>query len=150
MTLITEKIPLDETGRVAHASGAASSYFSSFSFHNPMEGLRLTCQRFDYGNRKYENNTPIYDEANWLRAFKAKDWQFFRDRAGHALEHLRAEMRGEDDDGPGGNLGAIGWFVEVMAYVKKHDPVFYALIQGKEQQPSYEARIAEYFQKRGL
>lgn len=66
-----------------------------------------------------------------MKAFNARDVEFFRDRAAHALEHMLAEMRGEDDDGPGGNLGAVGWWVEVFAYVKKHDPELYGAIQGK-------------------
>lgn len=117
--------------KVAHGSGATSSHYSPFNFLNPFEGSQLTCQRFKEGNRKHEDNNPVYSEANWLKAFYARDVAFFRDRAGHALEHLIAEMRGDDDDAPGGNLGAVGWWQEVMAFVKKHDPYLYAAIQGK-------------------
>ncbi len=122
---------MEEDSKVAHSSGATSSHFSPFAFNNPFEGTKLTCQRFVAGNRKHENDNPVYAEANWLRAFKSRDVAFFRDRAGHALEHLIAEMRGEDDNDPGGNLGAVGWLQEVLAYVKKNDPFLYGAIQGK-------------------
>lgn len=122
-------------GRITHFSGAHSSHLSPFSFYNPFEGAKLTCERFREGNRKYENGTTVYAKMNWLKAFHAKDVDFFRSRAGHALEHLIAEMHGEDDNGPGGNLGAVGWWVEVMAYVRKHDPGFYAQIQGIDPRP---------------
>jgi hypothetical protein len=117
--------------KVAHSSGAASSHFSPFYFNPTFEGLKLTCLRYKEGNRKYENSGTVWAEANWLKAFKARDVQFFRDRAGHCLEHLIDEMRGKDDLDPGGNLGAIGWFQDAMAFVKKYDPFFYGAIQGK-------------------
>lgn len=117
--------------KVSHSSGATSSHFSPFSFFNPYEGTKLTDMRFAEGNRKHENDNPVYADANWLKAFNARDVKFFRDRAGHAMEHLIDEMRGKDDEDPGGNLGAVGWFQEVMAFVKKNDPFFYACIQGK-------------------
>lgn len=124
--------PVDpEMEKVVHASGAGSSHFSPYSFYNPFEGAKLTCQRFRAGNLKYENGTTVYADMNWLKAFTARDVAFFRDRAGHAVEHLIAEMHGNDDDGPGGNLGAVGWWVEVFAFVKANDPAFYAVIQGK-------------------
>ncbi len=116
--------------KVTHTSGSQSSHFSEFSFYNPFEGAKLTCQRFKEGNRKYEDSDTVYANMNWLKAFHAKDINFFRDRSGHALEHLIAEMHGDEDEKPGGNLGAVGWWVEIMAYVRKHDPVFYKAIQG--------------------
>lgn len=120
-----------EVSRVSHASGASSSHFSPFDFLNPFEGSKLTSQRFRVGNAKYENSDTVYANCNWLKALRARDVKFFRDRAGHALEHLIAEMRGEDDPDPGGNLGAVGWCLEVLAYVKKQDPHLYGAIQGK-------------------
>jgi len=125
------KIPVAEMlGKVAHKSGASSSHFSPFNFLPTYEGAKLTSARFKHGADKYEAST-VYDEANWLKAFRARDVAFFRDRAGHCLEHLVAEMRGQDDSDPGGNLGALGWFQDVMAFVKKNDPFFYGAIQGK-------------------
>jgi hypothetical protein len=120
-----------EEVKVAHKSGATSSHFSPFNFYCTYEGTKLTTARFKAGNTKHENDNPVYSEANWLKAYHAKDIEFFRDRAGHALEHLIDEMRGQDDKDPGGNLGAVGWFVDVMAFVKKNDPAFYEAIQGK-------------------
>lgn len=120
-----------EEEKVSHSSGATSSHFSPFTFYPTYEGVRLTSLRFKEGNRKHENSDPIYSNANWLKAFKARDVAFFRDRAGHAMEHLIDEMRGVDDKDPGGNLGAVGWFQDVMAYVKKNDPFLYGAIQGK-------------------
>lgn len=126
----TNAISPADPNKVAHSSGAASSHFSPFSFNATYEGAKVTAQRFAAGNAKYENNTNVYADANWLKAYHAKDWKFFRDRAGHALEHLIDEMRGKNDSDPGGNLGALGWFVDVMAFVKVNDPVFYQQIQG--------------------
>jgi len=120
-----------ETEIVQHVSGAKSSHFSPFVFNSPFEGAKLTCQRFAYGDGKYAPGETVYENLNWMKALKARDVGFFRDRAGHALDHLVKEMRGIDDDGPGGNLGAVGWWVEVFAYVKKHDPQLYGAIQGK-------------------
>lgn len=121
----------DESERVTHTSGALCSHFSPFNFLCPFEGAKLTCQRFRAGNVKYENDSPVCSDANWMKALKARDVTFFRDRAGHAMEHLVAEMRGEADHNPGGNLGAVGWWVEIMAYVSKADPHLYGAIQGK-------------------
>jgi hypothetical protein len=137
---------------VTHASGATSSHFSPFSFYAPFEGIKLTCLRFLHGNWKHENGNTVYADANWLKAFRARDVQFFRDRAGHALEHLIAEMRGENDPDPGGNLGAVGWWVEVMAFVKKNDPEFYAMIQGivpVTEEASREVQNRDVFNSRG-
>ena len=117
--------------KVTHGSGATSSHFSPFSFFNPFEGAKLTCQRFMSGNHKHENDDPVYANMNWLKAFHARDVGFFRDRAGHALEHFIAEMHGQDDADPGGNLGAVGWWQEVFACVKRRDPFLYGAIQGK-------------------
>lgn len=121
----------EQPAKVEHKSGAGSSHFSPFNFLPTYAGVRLLSLRFKAGNVKYENNNPVYDEANWLKAVKARDIDFFRDRAGHAMEHLINEMRGEDDPDPGGNLGAIMWFCDVMAYVQSKDPELYAAIQGK-------------------
>lgn len=121
----------DKQSKFTHASGATSSHQTLLFFHVPFEGIAVIAQRFQYGNEKHEDGTTVYAESNWLRAVEARDVAFFRDRAGHALEHLWAEMRGADDSGPGGNLGAIGWFVAVMAYVRKHDSELYSAIQGK-------------------
>ena len=88
-------------------------------------------ERYRAGNVKHEDNNPVYSEANWMKAVNARDIQFFRDRAGHAMEHLIKEMRGEDDTDPGGNLGAVMWFCDMMAYVKVKDPALYDAIQGK-------------------
>lgn len=141
---------LEKEAKVAHGSGATSSHFSPFAFFCTYEGIRLTSMRFVEGNRKHEKSDPVYSHANWLKAFHARDVGFFRDRAGHALEHLIAEMRGEDDPDPGGNLGALGWFQDVMAYVKKNDPFLYACIQGKylitDQKAEAEFNAAKYAQ----
>lgn len=112
-------------------SGATSSYSSAPYFYMPGEGIKLTALRFKHGNDKHEHGDSVYANANWLKAVKGRDWQFFRDRAGHVIDHIWAEMRGEDDPDPGGNLGAIGWWLEAMAYVKKVDPLLYQVIQGK-------------------
>lgn len=125
-------IATDVAEVATHASGAKSSHYSPFNFNNPFEGTKLTCARFKVGNAKYEGGTTVYAEANWMKAFNAKDINFFRDRSGHALEHLIAEMHGVEDENPGGNLGAVGWWVEIMAYVKAHDPEFYRTIQGTQ------------------
>lgn len=124
-------IPSPKDVKVAHGSGATSSHFSPFNFYPTYEGMKLTAARFKEGNRKHEDSDPVYGNANWLKAFYAQDVNFFRDRAGHALEHLIAEMRGENDSDPGGNLGAVGWWVDVMAFVQANDPTFYAAIQGQ-------------------
>lgn len=122
---------VEQEEKIAHASGATSSHRTPNYFLVTGEGERVTAERFDYGNHKHEFGNTVYLEANWLKAFYSRDVAFFRDRAGHVKEHLQAEMRGNDDHGPGGNLGAIGWFVDVMAFVKKNDPIFYGAIQGK-------------------
>ena len=116
---------------VVSASGSTSSHFSDFNFHPTYEGARLTALRFKHGNEKHENSGTVYSEANWLKAYHARDVAFFRDRGGHSMEHLIDEMRGVDDPDPGGNLGAIGWYVDVLAFIKKNDPHFYGAIQGK-------------------
>jgi hypothetical protein len=129
----TEPIPSptpDDSDKFAFKSGATSSRHYDQLFIMPGESLPLTAARFGYGNAKHENSTPIYSEANWLKAFHARDVEFFRERATHAVHHLWSELRGNDDHDPGGNLGAVGWFVEVFAFVRKHDPDLYAAIQG--------------------
>lgn len=118
-------------GLIASASGATSSHAAPFSFYPTYEGQKLTSLRFEHGNAKHEKNDPVYLNANWLKAFHARDVAFFRERAKHCMEHFIDEMRGKDDMDPGGNLGAMGWFQDVMAYVKVNDPFFYGAIQGK-------------------
>ena len=122
---------LNDTAKVTHSSGANSSYKAPNFFLMPGNSIDLTAQRFEYGNDKYEDGNTVYNDANWLKAFYARDLQFFRDRAGHVKKHLWAEMRGHDDPAPGGNLGAIGWWLDVMAFIKDEDPYFYGALQGK-------------------
>jgi hypothetical protein len=117
--------------KVSHASGAQSSHKAPNYFLMTGCGRTPTALRFQYGNTKYEGDNTVYHEANWLKAYNAKDLGFFRDRAAHAVDHIWAEFRGEDDLAPGGNLGAIGWFQDIMSFVKEHDPYFYGAIQGK-------------------
>ena|ERR1043166_887418 len=117
--------------KVVHKSGATASHHSPFCFNHTFEGAKLTSLRFQEGNRYHEDDNPVYVEANWLKAVYERDVMFFRNRAGHALEHLIDEMRGKDDPKPGGNLGAVGWFQDIMAFTRKHDPFLYGAIQGK-------------------
>ncbi|MGH7184522.1 MAG: hypothetical protein ACREJN_21460 [Nitrospiraceae bacterium] len=124
-------MPKAESDIVKHQSGATSSHITPPYFRMPGEAVKLTALRFQHGNEKHENGNPVYGEANWMTAYRAKDYMFFRDRAGHALEHLWDEMQGKEDPSPGGNLGAVGWAIEVLAYVKVNDPEFYEVIQGK-------------------
>lgn len=111
-------------------SGASSSFISPPYFSMPMEFTTMTAERWGHGSSKHKEEGPVYSEQNWLKAYHAKDYAFFRDRSGHALEHGWNEMRGVEDPDPGGNIGAIGWFWSVMAFIKVNDPEFYKVIQG--------------------
>lgn len=111
-------------------SGATSSELKPLSFLTTGFGEKVTAQRFGHGNGKHEDGTTILAEANWLKAFHERDLHFFRDRAAHAREHLFNEMQGRFDTSPGGNLGAVGWFVDIMPYVSAYDPTFYDAIVG--------------------
>jgi len=98
-------------------------------------GERVTALRFGYGNEKHENGTYVLAEANWLKAFHARDLAFFQDRMNHAREHLRAESQGNFDKGPGGNWGAVGWCVDIMPFVAEYDPEFYRAVVGLAPHP---------------
>jgi hypothetical protein len=115
-------------------SGATSSYKTSNTFHAPRNYRRYLADRFAIGNVKHENGTTVYAEANWLKALRARDVEFFRNRAVHAENHGHDEMRGIDDPDPGGNIGAELWFWSMMAYVSDVDPEFYQAIRGKRHQ----------------
>jgi hypothetical protein len=45
-------------------------------------------------------------------------------------DHLKLEERGVDDPDQGGNLGAIGWAVEILAYTQANFPILYAEARG--------------------
>lgn len=98
-------------------------------------GEKVTALRFGYGNEKHENGTRVLAEANWLKAFHARDLAFFQDRMNHARDHLRNESQGIVDRNPGGNWGAIGWCVDIMPFVAQYDPEFYRAVQGTTAHP---------------
>lgn len=143
-TKLTDIAPPPPDPLYEHISGATSSYPGAPYFFDPGYGAKLTAYRFHHGNIKHENSNTIYAEANWLNAARYRDYVFFRDRAAHCLDHLRDEMRGIEDAGPGGNLGAIGWFQSVMATVKAKDPEFYQVIQGVRQPGDYTTEAPSY------
>lgn len=125
-----ERTRVGAQDKFVHSSGATSSHRAAPYFFMTGAGDKLTALRFEAGNEKHEDGTPVYDQANWLRALKTRDWKFFRDRAAHARDHLHDEMRGTIDTAPGGNLGAVGWFVDIAAFVAEKDPEFWQVVQG--------------------
>lgn len=120
----------DMADKIAFSSGATSSVGMPEYHLVPGEIEDLIAMRFAYGNHKHEDGNTVLAEANWLRAYRARDIAFFRDRAAHARKHLKRESRGDYDGAPGGNLGAVGWWLEVAAFINKHDPLFYDAING--------------------
>ena len=126
---------VDFNDKVIFKSGATSG-----GTHPPYElttgyGEKVTAERFGYGNRKHENGQTVLADANWLKAFHARDIDFFRDRINHAAEHIRKEQHGQFDPNPGGNWGAVGWCVDVMEFVKRFDRLFYLAIVGLTPHP---------------
>ncbi len=117
-------------------SGASSGELKAPYHQATGFGAKVTALRFGYGNAKHEGGTTLFSEANWLKAFHARDLAFFRDRMNHAREHLHAESQGNFDNSPGGNWGAVGWCVDVMPFVKEYDPDFYNAVVGIAPLPS--------------
>lgn len=121
------------------ASGATSGELKPLYFLATGYGQKATGLRFGYGNKKHEKSQTVLSEANWLKAFHARDLEFFRDRAAHALDHLGNELRGRFDFSPGGNWGAVGWCQDVFPFVAKFDPAFYNAIVGISPHPGKRA-----------
>ncbi len=122
--------------KVTFTSGATSSAGHDYPYHLMTHcAEKLTALRFGAGNKKHENDDTVLANANWLKAFHSRDLEFFRNRYTHARDHMDAEMQGRFDDDPGGNIGAVGWFIEVLAYVKEYDPDFYSAVVGVKPHP---------------
>lgn len=122
--------PADFDDKVKFTSGATSGgTYPPFQLTTGF-GAKRTAERFGYGNAKHESGQTVLGEANWLKAFHARDLAFFRDRISHAREHIHAESQGRFDYAPGGNWGAVGWCVDVMPFVEHFDPQFYLAIVG--------------------
>lgn len=122
--------PADFNDKVTFASGATSGGTEPPYHLMAWEGIDCTALRYGYGNEKHENGQTVLVEANWLKAFHQRDLKFFRDRAAHAIKHIRKEMSGQRDKAPGGNWGAVGWCQDMMPFVAKYDPEFYAAVTG--------------------
>lgn len=124
------------TDKVTFASGATSSKGHDAPYWLlTWLSVEKTALRFGAGNEKHENSDTVLANANWLKAFHARDLAFFRNRATHAFDHFKAEMQGQHDSDAGGNWGAVGWFLEVISFVEKHDPDFYLAIVGLKPHP---------------
>lgn len=121
--------------KVAFEGGATSGGIEAPYFFMTWVGVDLMALRYGYGNQKHEDGTLVLAEANWLKSFHSRDVQFFRDRAAHAIKHIQKEMSGHTDPAPGGNWGAVGWCQDVMPFVAKYDPDFYAAIVGLRKHP---------------
>lgn len=125
-----------ENDKVTFTSGATSSKGHDAPYWLlTWLSVEKTAQRFGAGNEKHENSDTVLANANWLKAFHARDLAFFRNRATHAFDHFKAEMQGLHDSDAGGNWGAVGWFLEVISFVEKFDPDFYAAIVGLQPHP---------------
>lgn len=125
----------DLDNKKTFSSGATSAHGAPPYQLCTWVGFHNTSLRFGYGNVKHEDNTTILAEANWLKAFHARDLEFFQDRFSHAIMHIVQEVQGRFDPAPGGNLGAVGWFVEITSYLAKYDPDFYMAVVGRERHP---------------
>lgn len=127
--------PADFADKVKFASGATSG--GSYPPFNLMTGFGRVrgAERFGYGNAKHEAGQTILADANWLKAFHARDLPFFRDRISHAQEHIFAESQGRFDKNSGGNWGAVAWCCDVMPFVEKFDPEFYLAVVGLTPHP---------------
>lgn len=125
----------DLADKVQFASGATSGTISPPAFFKTEEGEEAVDARFAYGNLKHENETNVLVDANWLKAFHGRDLKFFRARAANAKKHINREMSGRYDKTPGGNCGAVGWWANVMPFVARWDPPFYAAITGVAPHP---------------
>ncbi len=135
----TMPAPAPKDDKVAFSSGATSSGQAPPLRYVMPEFEAEIAYRFDAGNRKHEKGTNIFAEANWLKAFHARDTAFFQDRMHHARVHFDLEMRGRRDKDPGGNRGAIGWWLSVAAFVERWDPELYNAIVGLTQPPQQRA-----------
>jgi hypothetical protein len=91
--------------------------------------IPLIAQRYEHGHVKYDPS-ELYAEANWKRAVEGRDVEFCKQLFTHAIDHLWAEMRGIDDPDSGGNLGAVGWGLDILAYIKCCDPDLYMATRG--------------------
>lgn len=117
--------------RVTFKSGATSS-----KGHDAPYWLTTGCGskrgalRFGAGNVKHENSDTVLANANWLKAFHDRDLAFFRNRYVHAMDHAFNEMQGRTDSDPGGNWGAVAWFLDVICFVEENDLQFYNAVQG--------------------
>lgn len=98
-------------------------------------GEMKTSNRYSYGNVKHEKSQTVLAEANWLKAFHARDLNFFRDRISHAQDHIKAESQGRFDPNPGGNWGAVGWCVDALSFVEAFDYDFYLAVVGVKPHP---------------
>lgn len=132
------------TDKVTFASGATSSKGHDAPYWLlTWLSVEKTALRFGAGNEKHENRDTVLANANWLKAFHARDLAFFRNRATHAFDHFKAEMQGQHDSDAGGNWGAVGWFLEVISFVEKHDPLFYEAIVGLKPHPGKREKDCE-------
>lgn len=122
--------PDDFRDKILFKSGATSGGKAAPYSLCTFVGFKRTALRFWYGNQKHEDGQTVLVEANWLKAFHARDLEFFRDRMAHAIEHIQKELQGRFDCSPGGNWGAVGWCVEVMPFVEEYDREFYLAIVG--------------------
>ncbi len=120
----------DFNDKVKFDSGATSGGKAAPYGFCTWTGFKRTAQRFWYGQQKHANSDTVVANANWLKAFHARDLSFFHDRINHAIEHLQKEMQGNFDPTPGGNWGGVGWAVEVLSYVDEYDHDFYLAVVG--------------------
>lgn len=79
----------------------------------PPEGFRLTALRFGAG-------AAIHGEFNWMQSVQTEQdaYLWARSAYDHMFEHVIRMPLGDHDSEPGGNLGAIGWCVAVLAHIE--------------------------------
>lgn len=79
----------------------------------PPEASRLTALRFGAG-------AEIHGEFNWMESCQNEPdaYRWARSAYDHMMEHTIRMGWGDHDSEPGGNLGAIGWAVHVLAYIE--------------------------------
>lgn len=125
----------DLDNKKTFSSGATSAHGAHPYRYMAGYGVKAGSLRYGYGNVKHEDGNTVLAEANWLKAFHARDLEFFQDRFEHAKEHIQDESQGKFDLAPGGNMGAVVWCADIMCFTAKFDPDFYMAVVGRVKHP---------------
>lgn len=95
-------------------SGAKRSKLANRFDLIPSAGISAIASRFQAGSIKYGDN-------NWKQAIAIPDdaKAFAVDAFNHAFEHMLQMKDGVHDEDAGGNIGAVGWAMVVLAEIER-------------------------------